>query len=470
MRPELEHLRSQASSNSNLLSEKLSLQQQLKDVQAELEDNRRYLARMEKQDEKRSRKSEEYSKQVEELKQELSDSRKLLAESEKERAKIEGDKTTAAESANAEELDSLREELSNERKERQKLERSQAKEVQHWETERAVFEDKLSQFRTKLRSTKERLRDTEAELETQRSEAAAASAEVAKAKASSTKSQTSKPKNPRKRTAAQSVDQDTAIGTPGDGDANKRSKRASSVVGEKSTFSITPFLNRTASVQPEGADEPIASIEDRSPSVRPSTTTANGKAILGPAGVGKSNPKTKPKRSIASEPTLEKVAEEAESNDENADPTGTIPVIAEKQKQSDNKAPKPILKPRKSLAHFTSFREGSLQPESRMGSMPPAQKKRRKLLGSAGAKTLFDDDEEGDTAGGATAGGKTLFNGGNQRAFGTFGKAASGPGGGLSNKRKGPLQTADGFAFSPLKKERRAMAAANRAASEVSDA
>ena len=47
----------------------------------------------------------------------------------------------------------------------------------------------------------------------------------------------------------------TTLGTPGDGPAAKRGKKAARGVGDKSTFSITPFLNKTTSVIQEEEDE-----------------------------------------------------------------------------------------------------------------------------------------------------------------------------------------------------------------------
>ena len=458
MKPELDHLRTQTSANSSLLADKLSLQTQLDEKHAELEESRRQLKRVERQEEKRARKEEAAEKNVDELKKELADARKAQLKAEKERDKITTENAKVAQAQNDEELAHLRAELARELKEREKLEKSQAKEAQGWEADKAVLDDKLSQFRNKLKTTKERLRETEAELM------------ILRSRPTETTAATSKAAQSKKRKASESVDPDAAIGTPGDGAASKRQKRASSILGEKSNFSITPFLNRTSSVQPEGADEPIASIEDQSPSSRSSTR------VLAPAGAGKSNLKAKPnkparKRSAAAEPTLELVEEEEGSGDENSVPiTMKVPL---KDASPSSKPSKPTLKPRKSLVNFASFREGSLQPRSRLGSLEPVTtKKKRKLTGSAGGKTLMDDDEDEDTVGGASGGfgslgGKSLFGGGGQRAFGSFGKTAGGLGGSLLRNSKGPLQTADGFAFSPLKKERRAMAAAARATSEV---
>lgn len=60
--------------------------------------------------------------------------------------------------------------------------------------------------------------------------------------------------HPRKRTVSQMLS-DSAIGTPGDAASERRNKRSSTLPGDKSTFSITPYLNRTASLAPESPGE-----------------------------------------------------------------------------------------------------------------------------------------------------------------------------------------------------------------------
>jgi len=328
--------------------------------------------------------------------------------------------------------------------------------------EHEATNEKLNLFRDKLRTTKEKLKQTEADLlEAQQAVRPHSPAVNAKAH-----------KNPRKRAAVQ-FDPDAAIGTPGDGGKAKRAKRASSVVGEKSTFSITPFLNRTADVMQDDAndgDEPMASIEADSPSApktkptqkKPSTT------VLAPASTNKivrkpsATAKTK-KPSVVM--TLNTVAEEEDDDDDASAPAAAITTVLPKAQavpKLKTKAPVPVLKP-KSLTSFASFRDSSLPPQP----LVVQNKKKRKLLGSAfGAKTIFDEDEEDAEARpiGLGAGKSTL---GGQRALGGLAKLSGGFGrgslltGGFGGKTKGPIRVAsDGFMFSPLKKDRKAMAAA----------
>ncbi|KAI9769501.1 MAG: hypothetical protein M1840_003978 [Geoglossum simile] len=404
IRPELEHLRSQAASYQSLISEKLSLQRQLNTIQVELETERRATQRA-------------VAKEVKENAQDL----KLQSQ-----------------------VDSLRQELSKEKRARERAEKEAKKGTDDWEGKKAVLESKLEAMKGKLRAAKEQLKEKDTEL--QQAHGAAARA----ASAQSQHGATTTSKNPRKRaTAASSID-DT-IGTPGGAitkgrRAVKRDARAATLPGDKSTFSMTPFLNRTASIAPESplqqehevenAEEerdsereetvaqrseidPDEAIQEDSPLKAPKAKTAKNKPkpqgqpkgnALNAVKAGKSN--TLGKRRTA--PALEKVSEE--ENDENIPPAKAAPAI-----KPTKKAPIP----------FSSIIDE-----------PEPKKKKRKILSGGPGKTLFDD-EDADKAKPA----KSLFGG--AKAFAGLSK------GGLAGPRGGVV---GGFGeISPLKKERKSV-------------
>ncbi|KAL8903567.1 MAG: hypothetical protein Q9207_003842 [Kuettlingeria erythrocarpa] len=205
MRPELDHLRRQAACNERILAERLSLQHQLGTLQMELDT-------------------------------EKNSTQRILAREGKARA----------EDANSDsQLQALQLELSRERRERQKSEREAQQASSTWEAQRVALESRLESLKTKLRSTKDSLRETVQELQNARSTAKPTFHERAV-------SVRSKPtvENHRKRTATQMLS-DSMIGTPGDAANEKRNKRSSALPGDKSTFSITPYIRRTVSVAPE---------------------------------------------------------------------------------------------------------------------------------------------------------------------------------------------------------------------------
>ncbi len=428
-----EHLTEIEGLRKELAKAKRDLSRALKEAaKAEQVDELKEELAREKRGRERAEKNAEKAGEVEELRQEL-------AKEKLEREKAE--KNTDM----GEQVEDLKKQLAKEKREREESGKQAAKVQTDSEAQKAIVEDKLNQFRTKLKSTKEKLKETEGELLQARTLAAARQPPVTETRG----------KNSRKRGIAQ-MDPDATTGTPGDAGPSKRGKRASSIVGEKSTFSITPFLNRTMSVAPESPakhvsddaeDEPVASIEGTgSPTSKRAKPAPSTRQPLGPASAGRTNTKAGRKKAVAAS-TLELVAEEDDSDAENA-PLAVV-AVAEAAKR-EKLTLKPTLKP-KSLSSFASFRDISLPPQQQV------QKKKRKLLG-ASAKTIFDDKEDEDGADFAV--GRGAFGG--QRAFGAFaGRGFGGLGllGGM--KKKGPLVVAaDGFAFSPLKRERKVAAAA----------
>ena len=372
LKPELEHLRSLASSHQTLLGDKLALQRQVNTLQVEVENERRSTARI-AQKEGRSQADE---------------------------AKLEAS------------LDAAHAELAKEQRERQKSEREHQKTNTELQNRISTLESRLENFRTKLKTTKETLKETQTELQKARN-----------AKNTSTTAAS----NFRKRTASE-VQADTMIGTPGDLPAAKRSKVNQTLPGEKSTFSITPFLNRTTSVPPESpGQEKVDGELNREPAsptkiVRASSAgpkegskrksrdkEASIPNTSHPEGAQNRKPVSKPApRKAITAPKLAQVAEETEAL-EAAPPPADKPLVASKVSTEENI------------------------------DNTKVERKKRKLLGGGLGKTLFDEEGEEGFGKKITAG-KTLV---------ALGKAA-----GLGPKSQ---KSATGFgAISPLKKDRRA--------------
>jgi len=445
MKPELEHLRTQAATHKDLLSEKLALQRQLSDVHVELEhakkEAQRALAKrrntmhdlahedelegVRKSATREKRAREKAEETIEELKVELEEQKKAAQrKTTTETRKAEQDAETEVRS------EELSRELSQEKKEKAKAERALQQAQINWEAQKAVLDDKLNQFRTKLRSTKDKLKETETAL----AEAQVQAATTAKAV------KTAEVKISKKRNATQMDPDATALGTPGDGPTNKRSRKVAGV-GDKSTFSITPFLNRTMSVAPESPVEEeeeeketaqglrLTSVSEaeRSPSAKPQVIKK--KQPLQPVSASKSNiKKTAPPKKVKL-PNLEMVVEE----DENSQGQPKEPVLKPKQQKERAKV-------RKSLATFATF---NLEPE--------VEKKKKRKLGGLG-KTLFDEEDDVQKP----MPGRGLFAGGRLGPLGGLGAATKGSFL-IGGKKKGLLSTDDGFQFSPLKKDKKNM-------------
>ena len=395
---EVDHLRSQAVSHQSLLAEKLSLQRQLSTMQVELETEKRATQRA---------LAKEGKSQAEDAKLEFR-------------------------------LESLQADLAKERRERQKAEREAQKESTESHNRITTLESRLDAFRNKLKSTKEQLKEAQTSLQTAQAPNHGKSSRV-----SASINPTTLVGNPRKRTAAQ-IDADSIIGTPGDLPAAKKSKQGSALIGEKSTFSITPFFNRTASVAPESPPSDKASgnggdhVKDSkclseginqkatllgaiSDPLNVSDATkhlvqAKKPAVLENSKTGKINSKAPPARKAKAAPTLELVAEESIENEEST--TGMSEAAVTKDT-------------------FDETFQGVLETKRR----------KRKLLGGGLGKTLFDGDE-----GDAFKGDRGLLSG--VREFGTLGKGAFGVPKFGPRKALGPSVSTFG-AISPLKRDRK---------------
>src|SRR5271155_4614923 len=383
LKPEIEHLRSQAVTQQNLLAEKLSLQRELSTLQVELETEKRAVQRAKAKDTKSGEDESKLEAQVEELKKELA----------------------------------------KEKREAQKNDRDARKQAADWEGQKTILESKLDAFRNKLRSTKEQLKETQAELEQAQAAKATRDAEFAQARPGVA--------NPRKRPVAR-FDPDASIGTPG---VAAKKPRTSTLPGDKSTFSITPFLNRTMSLAPESpasqekkADEAInqhidAIIAENTPSSPApppkakiikkggGATSAKSKEPqpLKDTTIPKANTNIQKQRTTTNKTTLAKVTEEADENEESTGNSSVLPNIQQKQ---------PV-------------------------------KKKQKLLGQR--KSLFDDDDDE----GERSNSRGLM--GLSKGLGLRGGAGMGM---ISLAGKGKTLAE----FSPLKKDRRAAPAAVGAA------
>lgn len=378
---------------------------------------------------------------VEQLRQELEESNH-----ERQKAEKAAKKSTHQDES---QLASIRKEFEEEKRERKKQEKEYTKTLAELQGRNTILDDKLSAFREKLRSTKEKLKEKEAELEK-----AERAQNALPTKDTSHTSSKAAAKTARKRMAA-TAEPETNLGTPGDGFPVKKAKRGTSVsvVGDTSTFSLTPFLNRTASVVLASpiAEEEEKEDDDETP--QEATPTAQTKKAskkialpkpkaLAPAASNKANAKPRKK---AAAPVLEIVSEEvseishniSKDNSENA--PITVPLKEADDGPSKSRPVVPKFKPRKSLMSFATFAEE-----------PAAEKKKKRKLGASAGKTLFDAEDAEDIAPLKPVGvSKGLFA---ARALGknVLGKQGQRPISGGFN-----MLSEEAFTFSPLKKDRR---------------
>lgn len=489
LRPQIEHWKQQAQDSERLLAEKLELQRSLSDAQCEAENFRRDAKRALA---KRRNTGVEIAQEEEVamLKRDLAREKRARLRAEEaasvttplqvggEDIRTEWAREKRARQNAEEELEALRQEREREKQGRIKAERASRKVAEDAEATKATLDEKLGQFRNKLKTTKEKLKETQAEL-------AALLASNAAAKSTAAARSTTAA-NPKKRPiAAASWDADaTTLGTPGDGNpaATKRGRKAAPPgVGDKSTFSITPFLNRTTTILPE--DSPV--IEEAADEEMEESVEAQPNSPILAKKVPLTQISTNTKKSAAAPPqrktggaskktALDAVVEEDDDHvgigQENAivhQKTKTIKTKVVDGSGDEEEAPakKEKRKKRKSLADFKSF---DTEPE--VSKKSKAGQKSRKLGG--GASTIFDAEEE---EGADNIGARGIIGAVKGRGlFGGKGFGALGGGGGRGLLKKGGvlgasskmasskgsatsamlMQAGDGsgFVFSPLKR------------------
>ena len=380
LKPEIEHLRSQALTQQNLLAEKLSLQRELSTLQVELETEKRAVQRTKAKDTKSGEDEFKLEAQIEELKKDLA----------------------------------------KEKREAQKNDRDARKQAADWEGQKTILESKLDAFRNKLRSTKEQLKETQIELEQAQAAKATREAEFAQARPSIA--------NPRKRPVAR-FDPDATIGTPG---VAAKKARTSTLPGDKSTFSITPFLNRTMSMAPESPASQEQQVDKVINEQIDAIIAENAPTSPAPA------PKTKPAKKPANAAATK--AKEPQPLKDMTNPKANVSV----QKQRS------VAPSKTALPKVTEEADENRESTENPSALPNLQqkhpvKKKQKLLGQR--KSLFDDDDD-EREQSKSRGLIDL-----SKELGLRGGAGRGM---ISLAGKGKTLAE----FSPLKKDRRAAAAA----------
>ncbi|KAG0652369.1 rRNA methyltransferase [Hyphodiscus hymeniophilus] len=400
----------------------------------------------------------ELQEQIEDLRKELSrekrEAEKARREAEKELEATKRVSKRAAEKVNnasekdqelQEKLDELQNNVAKERREKEKARKDAEKELSASETRKEVLESKLEQMRTKLRSVKEELKESQTQLAQARTSASKVGPSRGDVPA----------KNSRKRGATE-MSTDDAIGTPDGvaarrrGPAVKRGRPDQTMLGEKSMFSITPFLNKTVNMMPDSPIEEEEVEEDAASNelINEEPQQEDQVAIAAPveAGPSPSASKTKGKKRLTEEKAALKKQPLGEAQ------SGTNKKLAAKKPRAistlekvteeeadENDASAPA-SPNVNAARPDISKASKAQMKNTEEAQP--QKKKRKLLG--GGKTLFDEED------GEATKRPIKVNLGPPRLLGKGGLA--GPKGGL----KGGLGAASAFGgFSPLKKDRR---------------
>ncbi|KAK1674827.1 hypothetical protein BDP55DRAFT_583979 [Colletotrichum godetiae] len=461
MKPELEHLRSQVAHQQNVIAEKLELERQLNMAEVELAAEKR--AREQQTAQAEGDKSAE-----DELRHRLKDAEKKLTTERREKEQLQEELETAVSAAKAgqankkaerestQKMQEMEKMLSVERREREKLRKEHDMALSEAQTQNEMLEQRLDTVKSKLRNAQEELKAVRAELVAR--PAAIPSAQLP-ARAGGVKTQAGK-----KRRVEEVSMNDMSLGTPEDITRGRRPAKKKgleqTMLGEKSLFSITPFLAKSKTLNVDAVAEED---EEADVSYIPLSHQSQSQEVEVTAGADVE---------IEDAPELE---EQEESADKSA---LTKTTKAKPKSKNDGESKKPRGRPKKALTetspnmpvqgvssavnkpHTTSNapleqvleepdadEPENVAPEKVVAAGKGEQevKKKKRRLGGESA-TLFDDDD-GEVPPAATK---------------RPGKVGMGAGRALGKTHLSMVRNAGAFgkkSFSPLKKDRRGVGA-----------
>ncbi|KAK7429668.1 hypothetical protein QQZ08_003863 [Neonectria magnoliae] len=381
IRPEIEHLKSQLTNHQAVVAEKHDLERQLNTLEVELQNEKRYKQRIQQKSDAES--SEDWKTR--------------LAAVEKKHA--------------------------SEKKEWEKLKKEHERDLREVQGQSERLEERVLTIKLKFKSVQSELKDAREEVERCHAELEAIRKAPRKVSDQPKKMVTMKPPASRKRRVNEMSLEDISIGTPGpDETTNKRAskKRGAehALVGEKSTFSVTPFLNRTKNLSDESIDLlsptskpagfPEAVIEDEdvdededeqaevtAPRFEPQETEESTEAALVEVETKKApsskqqKPRGRPRKALDDASTLKKnMPSSSVPKKQTSQAHSKLEKVTEEAEEveQDNGAVKKAKKGPELNVKGIEARTGNSVPEADGG------KKKRKMLGGSN-KTLFDDDE-----------------------------------------------------------------------------
>lgn len=498
-------------SEGNQASEEL--QQRVADLEKQLAAEKKASQKVKKAQEKgQTDAAEELRQQVAELEKKLAAEQKASETAKKTHQKVQSD----AEAELRQQVEDLEKKLANEKRAAQKAKRSQdsdekesqselQQKVQELEEklvaeaheaerarkasekEAATANDQVEMLTLRVEEFKNKLKETRAELKEVRAELSqaqsiptrTATTTTVPLKDNETKRPLSKAKAGKKRGANDITVDEMMMDTPGHVEGrNKRPLKKRGVdfttVGEKSTFSITPFLEKSNTINlaetiEEEDEEPsilIGKGDPGAPIVEPEPETTEDIPIVTeqkpPKSVAKALKATKPKatdtiqKKARGRPKAQALKESSPNTSAPSStntrtspqnkPSSLEQVVEEPQESARSENIPAATTKAKSASNPTA--ESAVDAGNASLENPEPKKKKRKLLGTTNKGTLFDKDEDAGEAepmappktAGAAGGGK-------RKPVGL--KASKGPVSSLAKNAFG------GKAFSPLKRDRR---------------
>lgn len=237
LKEELSAQKNSSTSYNTVVAEKLHLSRDLSTLQSELErfkaQNASYQAVISEK--------HEMERQINSLELQLDNEKHAH-----ERTQAKGSQQLTEITQLSARVEQLRNELAGELRAKQQQERDNHHQNSTWANQRATFEGKIDSLKQQLRLTKDKLQETQIEIQRR-----------------SVKSHAENDSKSSSRTVplqrpGPSGHAGVTIATPGAVRVQEKLKRDSAMPGDKSAFSITPFLNRTGAP----SDSPMSSVGD----------------------------------------------------------------------------------------------------------------------------------------------------------------------------------------------------------------
>ncbi|OQE26953.1 hypothetical protein PENFLA_c006G07198 [Penicillium flavigenum] len=238
LKEELSAQKNNSTSYNTVLAEKLHLSRDLSTLQSELErfraQNASYQAIIAEK--------HEMEREINSLELQLRDEKHAH-----ERTQAKGSQQMTEITQLSARVEELRSELAGELRAKQQQERDNHNQNSAWANQRATFEGKIDSLKQQLRSTKDKLQEAQIEIQQGRS-----------LKSQAVNNSESSSRTVPLQRPGPSGHAGVTIATPGAVRVQEKLKKDSAMPGEKSAFSITPFLNRTGAP----SDSPMSSVAD----------------------------------------------------------------------------------------------------------------------------------------------------------------------------------------------------------------
>lgn len=340
-----------------------------------------------------------------------------------ERTRAKGAQQEATITSLSSRIQELQSELAKETRATQHHERERRQQNTEWDNQRTVLEGKIEVLRKQLRSTKDKLQEAQNELQHKRDNVRGSEGDVAESRSRVVPLQRPGP----------NADYHTGItiATPGAVRVQEKAKRQLALPGDKSAFSITPFLNRTGA--PTGSPLSSAAGEDDMDVTMDETRLPLHKT-----------------HAVDETADLEAVSKDVSGHIRSAPAKGGK--AKSKAREVKSIISKPAHKVRKSSKSGNVQTSPQSSDESRNPFVEQAQAKpKRRKLGIQRDQSLFDEDEEEDDRAESRRPGRKLGLGAGRNS----GLAAALPA--VSAGDRLPLARGFGapMGFSPLKRDRK---------------